>query len=140
MKRFRRILVDLLLLILLLLLGAMASSARANDVLAAVNARRAAIGLYPLKPDPTLQNWAEYKSNLQARRGRTGHLYRGAWPGKREGTGMRPLRDPNGLNFLACNMATGYRVGGRYPYGQHTYAGAAAVVAGNRTYYTIILR
>lgn len=118
------------------------STAKADfTVLDAVNARRSAIGLYSLSPDPTLQHWAEQKATMLANSRRSGHPYKGAWPGRREGTGNRSGTDPQGLNFYACNMATGYvTINGSRPFGAETYAGAAAVVRGSSTYYCIILR
>ncbi len=70
-----------------------------------INAQRVELkGLHAWQPDAELQAAAEYKvsewaaGRLSVSRGRKGHnLYRGAWPGNREGIGITNARsDPYG--------------------------------------------
>lgn len=133
---------------LLLLLGTH-SLATAGDALHAVNAKREAVGLYHLEPDPELQKWAQFKADKQAHDSRVGHVFRGPWPGKREGAGVwsqrrggRWIEDHEGLFFHACSMATGHRSG---RWGNYRRAGAAVSVSRRsdgtvRNYYCLILR
>ena len=117
--------------LLLLYLVVLAVPASAADCLWVVNWKRSQHGLYALQPDATLQAWAQRKANLQASRGRMGHLLRGAYPGRNEGVGMVSHSDPQGRSVLACTMTTR----------RHRFAGAACAVGRNgRTYYCVIYR
>lgn len=100
-----------------------------------VNAKRAAMGLYPLTMDPACQAQAERESVERAQRGVTGHLRNGCSPGRAEGVGYRGGSDPYGRQFLTCFHAP------RDYTRRHRYAGAAVATNGRgRTYYTLILK
>ena len=101
------------------------------NVLVSVNARRAYIGLPALTFDPRLQSSADQDATNQANRGRMGHTIRAGAGGSRAcGVGYTSRRDFFGRYFQTCYASTrSYR-----------YAGAAAVVRGNRTYYSLFLR
>ncbi len=115
----------------LLFLAIMASQSLGADALESLNAKRKKNGLYALKPDATLQKWAEHKAEVQAKRHQMGHLVRGSYPGRGEGVGMVSGKDPKGSRLRACMMYTR----------RFKHAGAAAVVGNNgRTYYCVIYK
>ena len=118
-------------IIAICVLAAFANAQTVANALPALNAQRAARGLYPLMPAADLQRQAEYESIVRAERRVSGHLPGGCSPGRAEGVGQRGGPDPYGRMFLACYTDTR----------RHRYAGAAAAVnRRGQTYYTPILR
>ena len=75
------------------LLWTHAPEAQAMDTLVYLNAQRASLGLYALRPDPQLQAKAEWAAYQRSLRGMNGHLY-GNRPvaGRWEGTAKRNSR------------------------------------------------
>lgn len=99
----------------------------AADALEQLNARRMRAGLQPFKPDPVLQAAAERSAQQQAR---SGSMYHCLHVGSRSGVGMASGSDWEGRRFNTCYAMSG---GGGY-------AGAAAVVGRNGTYYALDIR
>lgn len=97
------------------------------DALAQLNARRVRAGLPAFKPDAALQAAAERSAQQQAR---SGAMYHCLHIGSRSGVGMGSGSDPTGRQFNSC-YAFDYSGG---------YAGAAAVVGPNGTYYALDIR
>ena len=123
--------VCVLILVLVVFGVTLAKGQTISNALPALNAQRAARGLYPLLPAPDLQRQAEYESIVRAERRISGHLPGGCSPGRAEGVGMRSGADPYGRNFIACYTTTR----------RHRYAGAAAAVnRRGQSFYTLILR
>ncbi len=129
---FTRSATQLYIVGMLILLGMLirTSLAQGADALNCLNARRAHLGLYPLAPDPQLQALAERESQMQANRGRMGHILGSPSPARAAGVGMKSGRDYQGRWFNACYAVTR----------KYRYAGAAAVVGSRGTYYTLMLR
>lgn len=122
---------------LMFLLGLPAEAQLFNS-LWVINAQRTELaGLHAWEPDVELQAAAEYKvtewaaGRLSVRRGRRGHnLYRGAWPGNKEGIGITNTR----------NNPYGYRITGCYAaHNGGTRAGSAVFKKNNRWYHVLII-
>lgn len=112
----------------------MASSSRmragggVTNVLAALNAQRARIGVRALRFDPTLQAVAQRRAQMMASRGLKGHPPGSFSPGRYEGVGWSGSYSPSKVS--ACFTSDS----------RMQYAGAAMATGRDGVYFAVVYR
>lgn len=108
-----------------------------------VNQQRIKLGFYPLHRRQDLQKQAEYEAVERARKGITGFLPGGCYPGNAKGVGVLSTSDPQGKHFFAgYHDPTIDKDTGKPRWIDKHYRDFGAAVAVNKhgnSYYVIIL-